>query len=96
MKSEALEQISKITGIVVAFIQKQDTIISDHVKKIRDLQEEVGVLEEAIEEKEKSSYELPSGFQSNIVTDLALEKLFENLSRIPAGDLEEFVNKYTS
>jgi len=94
MKSEVLEQISKITGIVGTFIEKQDQEISDHVKKINDLKEEVAVLEEAIEEKDKSSYELPKNFQSNIVTDLALEKLFENLSRIPASDLEDFVNKY--
>lgn len=94
MKSEVLEQISKITSIARAFIEEQDQTISAHVKEIVDLKEEVASFEEIIGEKEKNCFELPKGFQSNIVTDLALEKLFENLSRIPASDLEDFVNKY--
>lgn len=95
------------TSDIISFIEEQDSEIETLEEKLDELKDEVSSLEDKVDDKKREisdleeqledkegCFEYPDGFQSSIVMDLALEKLFDNLEKISPTDLEDFVNKY--
>lgn len=102
MKSQVLEQLNYIhdefdidTESIIEFIEEQSDSIAKLESRIEDLDEEIESLQETIEETEHF-FEYPAGYNRNIVSDLVLEKLFENLNSIPLDSIERLTKEYTS
>jgi len=92
-----LETINKLfhykTENILNYITKNLNSISKLESRITDLDEEIDSLTEQVQDR-PNCFEYPDGFQDNIVTVSALEKMFANLDRIPVDKLDEFVDKY--
>jgi|SRR6478736_5555718 len=104
MKDQVLEQLNYIhdefdvdTESIIEFVEEQSDSIAMLESKIDDLKEEKLALIETIQETESEvRFEYPAGYNRSIVSDLVLEKLFDNLSLIGLDKLEKFIDKQIS
>lgn len=94
-----LETIKKLfhynTENILNYITEVLSSNSKLESRISDLEEEIESLQETIEDTEHY-FENPAGYNRNIVSDLVLEKLFENLNSIPLESIERLTKEYTS
>lgn len=94
------EKLLKVYSSAENLVGELETEISNLTRNVARLKIKVSNKEEEIFELEQeigseSKFKL-SGIHDNIVTEMAIEKLFENLDRIPIPSLELFINKCTN
>lgn len=100
-----LEQEHNVdVSVVENFIEELESRIEDLEEKEEDLVKKVSKLEDELDEandlleeanaKVDESLSIPDGVNRSIILDGALKDLLDNLHRIPAIDIQSFVDKY--
>lgn len=100
MKSESLKQLESINteydvDKIEAYIDYLENKVDNLEGEKESLKNDITILEDEVESKEHC-FEYPAGYNRNIVSDLVLEKLFENLNLIPLDSIERLTKEYTS